>query len=172
MEYEHIKKAKRGDKQAFEEIVMEYIDYFYRIAYVILKNEEDASDAVSNAVLKAYTKIKQLKKEEFFKTWITKILKNECYEIIRKNKKITYIEEYRQENLNYTEENENKIDVKKAINALDDELREIVSLYYVQDESIQNISEILNIPQGTVKSRLSRARNEIAKILNYKEDII
>ncbi len=172
MEYEQIKKAKRGDKQAFEEIVMEYIDYFYRIAYVILKNEEDASDAVSNAVLKAYTKIKQLKKEEFFKTWITKILKNECYEIIRKNKKITYIEEYRQENLNYTEENENKIDVKKAINALDDELREIVSLYYVQDESIQNISEILNIPQGTVKSRLSRARNEIAKILNYKEDII
>lgn len=172
MEYEQIKKAKRGDKQAFEEIIMEHIDYFYRIAYVILKNEEDASDAVSNAVLKAYTKIKQLKKEEFFKTWITKILKNECYDIIRKNKKITYIEEYRQENLNYSEENEHKIDVKKAINMLNDELREIVSLYYVQDESIQSISEILNIPQGTVKSRLSRARNEIAKILNYKEDII
>ena len=62
MEYEQIKKAKRGDKQAFEEIIMKHIDYFYRIAYVILKNEEDASDAVSNAVLKAYTKIKLLLK--------------------------------------------------------------------------------------------------------------
>lgn len=172
MEYEKIKRAKRGDKQAFEEIIMKNIDYFYRIAYVILKNEDDASDAVSNAVLKAYTKINQLKKYEFFKTWVTKILKNECYEIIRKNRKITYIEEYKQENLKYSEENETKIDVKKAIKMLNDELSKVVVLYYIQDESIQSISEILSIPQGTVKSRLSRARNEIAKILNYKEDII
>ena len=172
MEYEKIKRAKKGDKQAFEEIIMENIDYFYRIAYVILKNEDEASDAVSNAVLKAYTKIKQLKKDTFFKTWITSILKNECYEIIRKNKKITYIEEYKQENLKYQEENETKIDVKEAIELLNDELSQIVVLYYIQDESIQTISELLNIPQGTVKSRLSRARNEIAKILNYKEDII
>ena len=55
---------------------------------------------------------------------------------------------------------------------LNDELSKVVVLYYIQDESIQSISEILSIPQGTVKSRLSRARNEIAKILNYKEDII
>lgn len=172
MEYEKIKRAKRGDKQAFEEIIMKNIDYFYRIAYVILKNEDDASDAVSNAVLKVYTKINQLKKYEFFKTWVTKILKNECYEIIRKNSKITYIEEYKRENLKYSEENETKIDVKKAIKMLNDELSKVVVLYYIQDESIQSISEILSIPQGTVKSRLSRARNEIAKILNYKEDII
>ena len=67
MEYEKIKRAKRGDKQAFEEIIMKNIDYFYRIAYVILKNEDDASDAVSNAVLKAYTKINQLKNTNFLK---------------------------------------------------------------------------------------------------------
>ena len=96
MELEKIKEAKSGNKEAFEEIIMENIDYFYRIAYTILKNEEDASDAISNTVLKAYTKIKQLQKDEFFKTWITKILKNECYNIIRKNKKIVYIEEYKQ----------------------------------------------------------------------------
>ena len=76
MELEKIKEAKSGNKEAFEEIIMENIDYFYRIAYTILKNEEDASDAISNTVLKAYTKIKQLQKDEFFKTWITKILKN------------------------------------------------------------------------------------------------
>ena len=69
MELEKIKEAKKGNKEAFEEIIMENIDYFYRIAYAILKNEDDASDAISNTVLKAFTKISQLKNEEFFKTY-------------------------------------------------------------------------------------------------------
>lgn len=172
MELEKIKEAKSGNKEAFEEILMENIDYFYKIAYIILKNEEDASDAISNTVLKAYTKIKQLQKDEFFKTWITKILKNECYNIIRKNKKIVYIEEYKQENLKYSHEKDEQVDIKKAIKSLNENLSEIVILYYIQDKSIAEISKILKIPQGTVKSRLSRARSEIAKQINYKEDII
>lgn len=172
MEIEKIKEAKLGDKEAFEEIIMENIDYFYKIAYTILKNEEDASDAISNTVLKAYTKIKQLQKDEFFKTWITKILKNECYDIIRKNKKIVYIEEYKQENLKYSHEKEEQVDIKKAIQSLNENLSEIVILYYIQDKSIAEISKILKIPQGTVKSRLYKARSEIAKQINYKEDII
>ena len=172
MEIEKIKEAKLGDKEAFEEIIMENIDYFYKIAYTILKNEEDASDAISNTVLKAYTKIKQLQKDDFFKTWITKILKNECYDIIRKNKKIVYIEEYKQENLKYSHEKEEQVDIKKAIQSLNENLSEIVILYYIQDKSIAEISKILKIPQGTVKSRLYKARSEIAKQINYKEDII
>lgn len=172
MELEKIKEAKSGNKEAFEEILMENIDYFYKIAYTILKNEEDASDAISNTVLKAYTKIKQLQKDEFFKTWITKILKNECYDIIRKNKKIVYIEEYKQENLKYSHEKEEQVDIKKAIQSLNENLSEIVILYYIQDKSIAEISKILKIPQGTVKSRLYKARSEIAKQINYKEDII
>ena len=172
MELEKIKEAKSGNKEAFEEIIMENIDYFYNIAYIILKNEEDASDAISNTVLKAYTKIKQLQKDEFFKTWITKILKNECYNIIRKNKKIVYIEEYKQENLKYSHEKDEQVDIKKAIQSLNENLSQIVILYYIQDKSIVEISKILKIPQGTVKSRLSRARCEIAKQINYKEDII
>ena len=167
MEIEKIKEAKLGDKEAFEEIIMENIDYFYKIAYTILKNEEDASDAISNTVLKAYTKIKQLQKDEFFKTWITKILKNECYDIIRKNKKIVYIEEYKQENLKYSHEKEEQVDIKKAIQSLNENLSEIVILYYIQDKSIAEISKILKIPQGTVKSRLYKARSEIAKQINY-----
>lgn len=80
MQIEQIKKAKKGDKQAFEEIIMENIDYLYRVAYGILNNEEDISDAVSNTVLKSFEKLKKLKKEEFFKTWITRILINECHD--------------------------------------------------------------------------------------------
>lgn len=172
MELEKIKEAKKGNKEAFEEIIMENIDYFYKIAYAILKNEDDASDAISNTVLKAFTKISQLKNEEFFKTWITKILKNECYDIIRKNQKITYIDEYKNENSKYYQEKEEQLDVKGAIQSLNTELSTIVVLYYIEDESISSISKLLKIPEGTVKSRLSRARSEIAKKINYKEDII
>lgn len=158
MELEKIKEAKKGNKEAFEEIIMENIDYFYRIAYAILKNEDDVSDAISNTVLKAFTKISQLK--------------NECYDIIRKSKKITYIDEYKNENSKYYQEKEEQLDVKSAIQSLNTELSTIVILYYIEDESISFISKLLKIPEGTVKSRLSRARNEIAKKINYKEDII
>ena len=172
MEIEKIKEAKNGNKQAFEEIIMENIDYMYKIAYIILKDEDNASDAISNAVLKMYQNIKKLKHEEFFKTWLTKILKIECYLIIRKNKKVVYIQEYQQEGKNYTQNNEQKIDIKNAIQSLNDELAQIVVLYYIQDEPISVIAKILKIPEGTVKSRLSRARKELAKILKYDENEI
>lgn len=178
MPIEQIKKAKKGDKQAFEEIIMENIDYLYRVAYGILNNEEDISDAVSNTVLKAFGKLKTLKKEEFFKTWITKILINECHDQIRKNKKIVYIDDYKQEqqekmlyNTN-TPEKEIQIDIKQAIKQLEPDLKHIVILYYLQEKSIGEIAQEIHIPEGTVKSRLSRARKSMAEILKYKEDII
>lgn len=90
----------------------------------------------------------------------------------RKNKKIVYIVEYKQENLKYSHEKDEQVDIKKAIKSLNENLSQIVILYYIQDKSIAEISKILKIPQGTVKSRLSRARSEIAKQINYKEDII
>ena len=80
--------STEAERSRFEEVYSQCRKQMIVIATSILKNEDDASDAVSNAVLKAYTKINQLKKYEFFKTWVTKILKNECYEIIRKNSKI------------------------------------------------------------------------------------
>ena len=88
MNKEDVEKAQKGDKKAFEKIIMEVIDSLYRVAYGILENQEDASDAISNATLKAYEKIKTLRQAEFFKTWITKILINECNAIIIQKKNI------------------------------------------------------------------------------------
>lgn len=103
---EQIKKAKKGDKKAFEKIIMEHIDYFYRVAYGILKNEEDRADAISNTVLKIYENIKTLKSEKFFKTWATRILINECKNHLSKQNKIVYIEDYQQEQFSYIQEKE------------------------------------------------------------------
>lgn len=174
MNLEEVEKAQKGDKEAFETIIMEVIDSLYRVAYGILENEEDASDAISNATLKAYEKIATLRQLEFFKTWITRILINECNAIIKQNQKVIYIDSYTEnQNDTYTSHNETIIDVKQAMNKLEKELKQIVILYYFNDLSIEEISNILEIPKGTVKSRLSRARQVLAKelIIGYKEDI-
>lgn len=174
MNLEEVEKAQKGDKEAFETIIMEVIDSLYRVAYGILENEEDASDAISNATLKAYEKIATLRQLEFFKTWITRILINECNAIIKQKQKVIYIDSYTEnQNDTYTSNNETSIDVKQAMNKLEKELNQIVILYYFDDLSVEEISNMLEIPKGTVKSRLSRARQVLAKELinGYNEDI-
>lgn len=175
MNLEDVAKAQKGDKQAFETIIMEVIDSLYRVAYGILQNEEDASDAISNATLKAYEKINTLKNLEFFKTWMTRIVINESNTIIRQNKKVVYIDNYAENQRNtYMNNNEISIDVNRAMNKLDKNLNQIVILYYFEDLGIEEIANILEIPKGTVKSRLSRARQILASelISGYKEDIM
>lgn len=174
MELRDVEKAQKGNKEAFETIIMEIIDSLYRVAYGILRNEEDASDAISNATLKAYEKLKTLKNPEFFKTWITRIVINECNSILNQKKKIIYMESYIENQKNtYIKDNEISIDVQEAIKKLNEDLNQIVVLYYFNDLGVEEIANILEIPKGTVKSRLSRARQILAKELinGYKEDI-
>lgn len=97
---------------------------------------------------------------------------------MRKNKKIVHIDDYKQEqqekilyNTNTTEK-EIQIDIKQAIKQLESDLKQIVILYYLQEKNIGEIAQEIRIPEGTVKSRLSRARKSMAEILQYKEDII
>lgn len=174
MKKEDVEKAQKGDKESFEKIIMEVIDSLYRVAYGILENQEDASDAISNATLKAYEKIKTLRQAEFFKTWITKILINECNAIIKQKKNLIYIENYKENQEDtYTNDSEMTLDIKQAMKKLNKELKQIVILYYFNDLSTETIAEMLKIPKGTVKSRLSKARQILAKELinGYKEDI-
>lgn len=174
VEIQDVENAQKGDKQAYEIIIMAVIDSLYRVAYGILQNEEDASDAISNATLKAYEKITTLKNQEYFKTWITRILINECNSMIKQKQKIIYIDQYEEkQNPIYQKDNEITIDVKEAIEKLDEKLKQTVILYYFEDLGIEEISSILEIPKGTVKSRLSRAREILSKqLINCYKDIV
>ncbi len=176
MNLEYVEKAKLGNKEAFEIIIMEVIDDLYKVAYCILRNEEDASDAISNKTLKAYEKIKTLKYVEFFKTWITKILINECNSLLKQRKKIVYIDNYteRAEDTYININSEMSIDIRNAMEILDDELQQLVILYYFDDLCIEEIAEIQKVPIGTIKSRLARARKILAKELinGYQKESI
>ena len=160
MNIDEIKLAKAGNTDVLGSILMENVQSMYRVAFSILKTEDEIYDAISNTIVIVFEKIGTLKNEEFFKTWLIRILINECYKIYKQNKKIIYLENCNHDNLTY---NGKYVDfeIRKTIKNLDKDLQEIVILYYYEDFSVKDISQILKIPEGTVKSRLSRAREKL-----------
>lgn len=169
MELEIIKKAKQGYVNEIGQIILENMQTLYRVAFGILRTEDEINDAISNTTVIVFEKIHTLKKEEYFKTWLTRILINECYKIYNQNKKIVYLETYDQEKLTYNDEYVDD-DIKNLVRKLDKDLKEIVILYYFEDFSVKEIAKIMKIPEGTVKSRLSRARRELEKTLISQQD--
>lgn len=164
MDLETVKRAKQGNVDEIGSIILENMSTLYRVAFSILKTEDEIYDAISSTTVIVFEKINTLKNEEFFKTWMTRILINECYKIYNQNKKIIYLE-----NCNKQEEayNDKYVDfeMRNLVKNLDRHLREVVVLYYFEEFSVKEISKIVKIPEGTVKSRLSRARKELGKVL-------
>ncbi|VYU50080.1 sigma-70 family RNA polymerase sigma factor [Clostridium tertium] len=156
--------AINGDKEAFNSLIEENMKSLYIVARGILNSEYDIEDAFQNTIVKAYEKIPYLKNQEYFKTWITRILINECNNIIRRNKKFIYMEDL-QTDMNY-EDKYKDLDLIKAIDSLSDDLRLTTWLFYFNDMSIDEISGLLKIAKGTVKSRLSRSREKIYNIMS------
>lgn len=141
-------------KEQFTAQVLSAEEMLYKVAMTMLRNEDDALDAIQNAVLRAYERLDTLKKEEYFRTWITRILINVCNRQLRSRKKTAAYHETQQAAASPQEAAE----VRAAVEGLPMKLRQVVVLYYMQDFSTKEIASILRIPKGTVLSRLSRAR--------------
>ena len=161
---------KEEDKEIFINNINKNRVKMYKTAISILKNEEDANDAIQEALYSAYKNYDSLREKSYFTTWIIRILINKCYDIINKNKKIAYIDDSITENTTGVEDSykvESELDW--ILNRIDKDLKEVVVLHYYDDLPINAIADMLQIPKGTVKSRLSRAREQIGKIINKKE---
>lgn len=142
----------------------------YHVSRSILRNDADCADAVQEALLKAYEKLHTLKEERFFRTWITRILIHECYKICKKNKKAVPYEAYMEQEKMRLEDRYTSLYM--AITELPEELRILVTLYYLEGFSYKEITEIMNIREGTIKSRLSRARRLLREQLADEEEIL
>ncbi|WP_207647693.1 sigma-70 family RNA polymerase sigma factor [Clostridium frigidicarnis] len=161
--------AIKGNKDSFAKVIKNLELSMYRVSKAILKSDNDCADAIQETILKSYKAITTLKHPEFFKTWIIRILINECKKInIQKNKVIPMEDVIIEKSFNNFEEN---LLIQDTLNLLENDLKDVVLLYYIEDLSVKDISDILNIPKGTVKSRLSRARTKLAIILrkDFKE---
>lgn len=162
------------NKKQFTAQVLEAEKSLYHIAKSILKNDDDCADAMQNAILHAFEKLHTLRNEMYFKTWLTRILINECNYIIRSRKAQVPYEDY-YETEPYYENNpdnagvyyedvraaagqEDYPDVFEAVMELDEHYRIPLVLFYVEEFSIKEICRILKLSQGTVKTRLYRGR--------------
>lgn len=172
-----VEEARLGNNEAFEQLIKENKLKMYKVAKSILKNEDDICDAIQNALISAYSNLNKLQNNKYFSTWLIRILINKSYDIINKNQKsystTTDIDEYNSdENLKSFDSYNSESLIENVLCELEDDLKTITVLYYYNDYSVGDISIILNIPEGTVKSRLSRARKKIYEIIKSEEDVL
>lgn len=153
-------------KAEFCEQVKMYRYQFYIVAYAILKNEADAQDAVCSAILKGYEHMRQLKDVSKFKAWMIAITRNEALQLKRKRLELPGDERVA-ELLEPVEDRYNEL--WDVVTALKEEYRIVIVMFYYNDLSIKEISKILGIAVGTVKSRLNRGRELLRQTLAGKE---
>lgn len=156
------------DNHSFEMLVTAQTDALYRVSMSMLKNEHDAQDAVHEAILKAFEKRSQLRQEQYFGSWLMRILINECNKALRQRGRYADIGD----SLPDIASRDNpylSVEIGEAIDRLPEKLRLTVLLFYVEDYSVKEIKSILRIPEGTVKSRLSKARALLRESLKDTE---
>lgn len=143
------------NKEMFTNKVLDAETTLYRVSMSMLKNEKDCEDAVQDAILIAYERLSTLKKEEYFTTWLVRILINVCNKQIKMRKR-----EYQSKNVSIVSniDNYSNIEMKEIFEKLPIKIRTVIVLYYVEQFSVKEIKDILHIPEGTVKSRLSKGR--------------
>lgn len=166
---ELVEKSKKGDNQAFSELIISMENELYKIARTRLRNEEDIKEAVQETIIKTYSSLKKLRNSKFFKTWIIRILINECNSVYTKNKKDNF-EEYDERTVNIEATNELKtkidnLDFFILIDNLNYSERIIMTLFYLEEFSTKEIAKILKEPEATIRTRLSRSRNKLKKVI-------
>lgn len=154
-----IQKSKSGDNNAFSTLIMNYSRALYRLAKTRLYYEDDILEAVQRTIVIAYEKINTLKKESSFKSWIFKILINNCNQIHNENNKLSF--QFTEEDFYEKSDINSNIFFAELMNLLDTDERTICILYYQDQYTTQEISKILNINHNTIRTKLSRAKNKI-----------
>lgn len=150
-------------RDEFTEQILELEKSLYYVSKSILCNDEDCKDAIQNTILKAYKNLGNLRQECYFKTWITRILINECYQIAKAYKKQVPYEEYMEE----WEEANPYSEVYIEIQNLEEKYRVPFVLHYIEGFSLQEISKMLKTTESGIKMRLLRARRILKEQLLY-----
>ena len=153
---------QRITQEELSALIMDNKAGMYRLAFSILRNDADAQDAVSEAIVLAFEKCHQLRKTSSAKSWLMQILVNSSKKIAVQSNKYVLLEN----EIQYEQAEEFKDDdMWETVMELDEEFREVVVLYYYEQFSVREIGKMLRVPEGTVKSRLARAREKLLRII-------
>ena len=154
------------DKREFSRRVLAMENRLYRVSCGLLKNPQDRLDAAQEAVIRAWERIGSLRRPEYFETWLTRILINVCRDMLRARKNIVPLEELAEQPAPEGADRE----LHEAIQKLERELRLTVVLHYMEGYKVREIAEILELPPGTIKTRLARAKRQLRERLEEGED--
>lgn len=149
------------DKSEFTRRVTDMRDRLYRVTCGMLRERQDRLDAVQEAVLKAWANRDGLRNEDYFETWLTRILINECRNLQRAQRRTLPLEAAPERGT----EGDIDVPLRDAVLALDEKLRLVVILHYMNGYSVAEAARILRLPEGTVKTRLRKARGELRDML-------
>jgi len=172
-----INECLQGNTEAFRKIVDEYRNFAFTLAVRITKNEEDAEEVTQDAFVKAYTSLAGFKGDSKFSTWFYKIVVNLAMTKVRRRKPAHQCIDDLQLSIADDNEAARKADrtyyVEKAINSLPEDEATIVTLFYMEDQSLNDISAVVNLSLSNTKVKLFRARNKMAEVLKteLKENI-
>ena len=183
-----IKQSKCGSVDSFEQLIEDNRKKVYNIALRMLGNPEDANDVTQEVFLRVFKSMRGFKEQSSFSTWIYRITKNVCLDEIRKKKKnnLVYIdkqieygdgqvtmqlEDERETPEEAAERTELSLRVREAIAMLPEQHRILIVLRDIQNFSYDEIADILKCPDGTVKSRINRARSALREILHSRKEL-
>jgi RNA polymerase sigma-70 factor (ECF subfamily) len=179
-----VERAQEGDEAAFTLLVSQRQDQLIRLAWSILRNEADAVDAAQETCIAAWRELPRLRDPERFDAWLTRSLVNRCRDMLRRRRRATIRE------VRITDEartldpadagvgssgggvDDAYVDadaIRRAFALLKPDQRTYLALHYAEDRSIAEISAIVGAPEGTVKWRLSRARQALERQLARQE---
>ena len=148
-------------KEQLGNLILDSERQLYSTAKTILFSDQDCADAIQETIVKAFSKIDTLKNDKYARTWLIRILINECYNLVRKSSKFISFEDLEME----SEKSKDYSELYAAVNSLKEELRLPVILYYIEDFSVREIAQILEISEGAVQKRLARARGKLRQEL-------
>jgi len=154
-----VKKAQRGSADAFIELIESNKMTLQRVAFGYFRDEEDVADVIQDTILDAFEHIHELKKPEFFKTWLVRILINNCNRLYRQNKKTAPMEEVPETGA--MEKGASDVEFHELLRSLPEDSRVIFQLYYGEQFTAREIAELLRMKETTVKSKLHRGRQQL-----------
>ena len=178
-----IRQAVRGDAYAFEQLMRRHEGRMYSVAIRMCGNREDAQDCVQDAMLRIYRALDRFKGQSSFSTWVYRITMNTCLDELRRRKvrASTSLDTLLESGWSPTDESdtperhaidsERRRALSSAIQSLPEDMRSAIVLREMQGLSYEEISDVLSVNVGTIKSRISRGREKLRQLISGQPEL-
>ena len=163
-----VRKAQKGDRDAFIQLIEQQKMSMTRVALSILHNEDDAADAIGETVLAAFSQLCTLREPRYFKTWLTRVLIHNCYDILRGQQRMTAVDAL-PDRPQVAPDQDEAMDVRRSLAQLAENDRLVLTLHYMDGLPVKQIAQMLGVKEGTVKTRLWRGRERFKKVYIEQE---